>query len=346
MPRLRVGVTRDLRAPDGSFALGPVGLGALERAGLSWKFLAEDREELTPDLLRPFHALLHFGGAVSGDSLAGVERLALIARHGVGVDMVDLDACTEAGVAVSITPEGVRRPMASAAVALVLALAHRLVERDALVRQGRWREGRLPLVGTGLAGRVLGIVGFGRIGREVARLLRPWGMRVLVATPRLSPEEAAEHGVRRVSLEQLLRRADVCVVCCPLTPQTRGLLDARRLALMKPTALLVNVARGPIVDEGALVDALRSGRLAGAGLDVFAEEPLPPRHPLLHLDNVVLAPHALGYTDELFRGCVREACRAVLALARGRAPAHLANPEVRRSRRFREKLRALASRDA
>jgi phosphoglycerate dehydrogenase-like enzyme len=203
-----------------------------------------------------------------------------------------------------------------------------------VLRAGDWRERRFEPIGTGLTGRALGLVGFGRIGRELARLLAPWGMEVLVTTRR----RIDEPGVEWLELDDLLRRSDVVVVVSALTPETRGLIDARRLALLKPTALLVNVARGQIVDQSALADALREGRLAGAGLDVFDPEPLPADDPLLALPQVVGAPHSLGYTDELVRGCVESACAALLAVSRGEVPANVANPQVLESPAFREKL--------
>ncbi len=338
-PEFRVGVTRDIRMPDGSFVFAPIGLEPLDRAlGIEWEFLAEDLGELTPELIRDYDALFHFSPAVSAASLEGVERLAILARHGVGLDNIDLRECTARGVAVTITPDGSRRPLASAALALILALAHRVVERNVAFHAGRWHEGRFGVMGLGLTGRTLGVIGFGNIGRDLVRVVEPYAMRVLVATPRLAAQEAARHGVERAELEVLLAESDVVVVACPLKPETHHLLDARRLALMKPTAFLVNVARGAIVDEAALVEALREGRLAGAGLDVFEREPVPDSSPLLGLENVVAAPHALGYTDELFRGCVGSACAAILAIAAGMEPEHVANPAVLETDAFREKL--------
>jgi len=338
----RVGVTRDIRRRDGALVFAPIGLEALERPGIEWRFLADDARELTPELLGDLDGLCHFSPAVTAASLDGVERLAIVARHGVGLDSVDLDACTARGIAVTVTPEAVTRPMASAAVVLVLALAHRLADRDRALRAGEWGEGRFVPIGLGLTGRTLGVIGFGRIGREVVRLLAPWEMRVLVATR--SPVPAEGIGVEPVVLDVLLAEADVVVVASPLTPETRHLLDARRLGLMKPTAFLVNVARGPIVDQGALVDALREGRLAGAGLDVFEREPIPVADELLALPNVVGAPHSLGYTDELVRGCVESVCNALLTVAAGDVPGDVANPAVLESPRFREKLHRFAER--
>jgi phosphoglycerate dehydrogenase-like enzyme len=327
----RVGVTRDVRRPDGTFVFAPFDLSPLDHAGIEWQFLEDD---LTPDTLADVDGLYHYAAPLPTAALDGSRRLAVIARHGVGLDFLDVRACTERGIAVSITPGGVTRPMASSAVLLVLALAHRLRERDRALHDGDWGAGRFRPQGTGLTGRTLGVIGYGRIGRETVRLLRPWEPRVLVTqrTP------VAEEGVMHVPLEELLREADFVVVACPLTDATRGLLDRDRLALMKPTAFLVNVARGAIVDQAALVEALSDERLAGAGLDVVDPEPIPAGDPLLSLPNVVGAPHSLGYTDELIRGCVEQACAALIDVASGRVPRDLANPEVLESPRFTEKL--------
>ena len=336
----RIGVTRDLRRTGDALTFAPHDLSALEVEGVEWEFLAEDARPLTPDVLSGIDGLYHFSAPVTAASVEGLDRLAVISRHGVGLDFIDLEACTARGIAVTITPGGVTHPMASAAVTLVLALAHRLRERDRALHEGDWGEGRFAPLGRGLVGRTLGVIGYGRIGHEVVRLLAPWGMRVVVAsrTPR------AETGVEHVGLEELLTKADVVVITCPLTSDTRGLLDARRLGLMKPSAFLVNVARGAIVDQRALAEALREGRLAGAGLDVIDPEPLPADDPLLALPNVVGAPHSLGYTDELLQGCIGGACDALLAVAAGVVPSDLANPDVLAIAAFTEKLAHFAAR--
>jgi D-3-phosphoglycerate dehydrogenase len=337
--RFRVGVTRDLEQPDGSLIFAPLGLDPLDRAeGLDWEFLAADERELTPELIRGYDALYHFSPAVTAGSLDGIDDLVLLARSGVGLDNIDLDACTEHGVAVTITPDGIRRPMASAAVSMILALAHRLVERNTAFHEGRWHDARFGVMGFGLTGRTLGVIGFGRIGRETVRLLEPWGMRVLATSRSLTDGDARAAGVERADLDRLLSESDVVLVACPLTPETRGLIDARALASMKPTAVLVNVARGPIVDQAALADALGEGQIAAAGLDVFEQEPIAPDDPLLGLPNVLAAPHAAGYTDELFRGCIQSASRAILDVASGSVPAYVVNTEVLENASFREKL--------
>jgi phosphoglycerate dehydrogenase-like enzyme len=222
----------------------------------------------------------------------------------------------------------------------VLALSHRLLPRHERLVAGRWSDGRFDLLGLGLTGRTLGMIGYGRIGREVVRLLRPWEMRVLVAQ-RSDPRDP---DVAYVALDALLEESDVVVVACPLTPETYHLLDARRLALMKSAALLVNVARGAVVDQGALGEALQDGRLGGAGLDVFEDEPVDPANPILSAPGFVGAPHSLGYWDELFRRCVADACSAILDVAAGRVPTDVANADVLESAVFREKLNRFAAR--
>lgn len=337
-----VGVERSLRTSDGRFAFAPYDLAPLEDGGVRWHFLAEDARPVTSALLQDLDGLYHYSAPVTEESLEGIDRLVLLARHGVGLDFVDLDACTRRGIAVTITPSGTTRPMASAAACLVLACSHRLRERDGALHDGDWGARRFVPQGLGLTGRTLGVIGYGRIGREVVRLLAPWGMHVLVAqrTP------VTEGGVGHVPLDTLLARADVIVVACPLTDETRHLLDARRLALMKSTAILVNVARGAIVDQEALANALRGGRLAAVGLDVVDPEPLPGDDPLLDIPNVVGAPHSLGYTDELVRGCVASACTSLLDAAVGRVPADLANPAVLENPLLTQKLARFIDRHA
>jgi len=339
-PVFRVGITRDIRRTDGLLSFAPVvsRLELLEVPGLECEFLSEDLRPLTPDLLRDLDGLYHFSSPVTAASLEGVERLVLLARHGVGLDFVDLAACTERAIAVTITPDGVTRPMASAAATLVLALAHRLPERDRALRRGDWGDGRFAPIGTALTDRTIGLVGYGRIGRELVRLLAPWRPRIAVTTRHALDED----GIGWLPLDDLLAASDIVVVACPLTEETRGLIDARRLGLMRPGALFVNVARGGIVDQAALVAALREGHLAGAGVDVVDPEPLPPDDPLFSLPNVIGAPHSLGYTDELVRGCVEHACAALLTAARGEVPVNVANPDVLDDARFREKLARLA----
>jgi phosphoglycerate dehydrogenase-like enzyme len=333
----RLGLTRDFLEPDGSLAFGDIGLDLLgTNPRLVWEFLPEHHAEIPPQVADRYDALLVLTPRVTATTLQGAGRLILIARFGVGYDSVDVDACTRNDVLLTITPEGVRRPVAASALALLLALSHKLLIKDRLTRQGRWAE-KTRHMGTGLTGRTLGVVGLGNIGREVCALSRPLDMRLLASDPHVTPDTSL--GIELLSLEDLLRAADFVIVCCALTPQTRHLLNAERLALMKPTAYLINVARGGIVDQRALTEALRQGRLQGAGLDVFEQEPIAPDDPLLEMDNVILAPHALCWTDELFRANGRDACQSVLDVAEGRAPRHVVNRAALDRLGLLEKLR-------
>lgn len=335
----RVGLTRDFLRADGSFGYGDIGLGLLEaEPGISWEFLPEDTAELRADQVRDYDALLVLAPRITAATLAGAERLAIVARFGVGYDTVDLDACTEQGVFVTITPDGVRRPMAVAAITLLLALSQRLLPKAELARAGRWGD-KLDYMGVGLTGRTLGLIGLGSIGREVARLAHPFDLRQLAYDPYASASVAAEQGVTLVDLETLLRASDFVCITCALTPETYHLLDATRLALMKPTAFLINIARGPIVEQTALTAALRDGHLQGAGLDVFEQEPIDPNDPLLALPNVIATPHALGWTDECFAGMGQSACAGIVAVANGEIPAHVINSAVAAHPRAGEKRR-------
>jgi D-3-phosphoglycerate dehydrogenase len=228
--------------------------------------------------------------------------------------------------------------MAAGAMAFLLALAHRLPELDRHIRDGGWNRFEHP--GTGLVGRTLGIVGLGNIGRDLAGLAAPFGLRIVAADPYLT---GSVGGVEIIALDELLAIADFVVVAAPLTPETRHLLDARRLALLRPTAYLVNISRGPLVDQQALTALLAEGRIAGAALDVFEQEPIEPSDPLLRLDNVILAPHAVGLTDELLRLSGRSVSESVLAVARGELPEHVLVPRALEQTSTRERLAALAA---
>ena len=340
----RVGLTHDFLRPDGTIGWGDIGLDMLDEArGVEWEFLPEGGEELSAGQVRPYDGLIVLAPRVGDAAVEGAERLAVVARFGVGYDNVDLDACTRSGVAVTITPDGVRRPVATANMAMLLALSHKLVIKDRIARSGSWDE-RLDNMGVGLTGRTLGSIGLGNIGREMFRLAEPFGMRHLAHDPYATTESAAAAGVELVELETLLETSDFVAVNCALTPETRHLLNAGRLGLMKETAFLINAARGPIVDQEALTEALSEGRIAGAGLDVFEGEPADPEDPIFSLPNVIATPHALAWTDELALGNGRGACGSVLEVAAGRVPENVVNRDVLDTTLFRKKLARYAER--
>ena len=323
--KLRVGLTRSLFNPDGSSAFD-FGLDVLEsRKDIIWEIIPTDETELPPESLVGYDAIIaELPGDVTRRSVSGNDRLRLVARVGVGYDSVDVPALTERGILLTNTPDGVRRTMATAAVTLVLVVSQQVTQRDRFSHQGRWND-RGKYVGVGLQDRVLGLVGLGNIGREVARLIAPWDMRKIAYDPHLPAATAAEVGCELVSLDRLMREADFVVITAALTPETHHLIDAPQLAKMKKTAFVVNIARGPIVDQAALTEVLKSQRIAGAGLDVFEVEPLAENDPLVGLDNVVLTAHSIGFTDTCFRECGISAINSVIALAEGRLPGNIVN---------------------
>jgi phosphoglycerate dehydrogenase-like enzyme len=244
--------------------------------------------------------------------LERLPRLRLLVTTGMRNAAIDLQAAADRGVLVCGTG-GLPYPTAELAWGLVLALARRIPREDRATREGRWQE----TVGLGLNGKTLGVLGLGTLGSRVARFGRAFEMDVLAWSQNLTAERAAEIGAVRVDRDELLARSDVVSIHLVLSERTRGLIGARELGLMKRTAYLVNTSRGPIVDEAALVRALRDGIIAGAGLDVYDEEPLPPDHPLRGLPNTVITPH-LGYvTEETYRIFYGQALEDILAYLRG-----------------------------
>lgn len=243
----------------------------------------------TIDRIKDADAVINIRSAVPfpRPALVACPNLKLLSVWGTGVDHVDLTAAAELGITVANTP-GYGAPYVSEhALALALAVSRKIVQNDRRIRAGGWTEGFIDE----LYGKTLGVIGTGAIGQRMIQLGKGIGMQVIAWTVNPSPERAAAYGVDFVPLEQLLQQSDVVSLHLALSPLTAGFLGREQLALMKPTAILVNVARGAVVDEAALVDALRAGQIAGAGLDVFTAEPLPPGHPLSQLDNVVLSPH-------------------------------------------------------
>lgn len=346
MNRFRVALSADFRKPDGSPAYPMFDLGPLHEAGAEIAYVEPIDGVMPAAGLEGFDALILLTPRFDARSIPPDGRLAVVARFGVGFDTVDLGACTEAGIALVTTPDGVRRPVAVAVVTFMLALAGRLLDKDRLTRMGPsgWAQ-RSACMGVGLTGRTFAQLGIGNIGAEICRLVRPFDMRLIGYDPYCDPALANDLGVELVDLEALFRRADVLSISVPLSEATRGMVNAERLALMKPSAFLINTARGPIVDQKALTQALQERRIAGAGLDVFELEPTSADDPLLGLDNVILAPHALCWTDECFAGNGAVDVDAVLSVMRGEVPARglIVNREVRQSATWQAKLRHLGA---
>ena len=326
---LKVGLTRDILDSRGEPAFGAAALEILDRApGIAWEYLDSVVPEITADHAARYDAL--YVNLPRGPAAAVARpdcRLAVVARHGVGYDSVDIPAMTEAGVIVTHTPSSMPRPVATIALSFVLALAGRLFLKDRLTRTGRWHE-RMDNMGMGLTGRTLGVVGAGRIGKELLRMARTFDMRLLAADPHVNAIELGYVGARKVDLDTLLSESDFVVVCCLLNEGTRHLIGAPEFARMRSTAYFLNVARGPIVDESALIDALEAKRIAGAALDVFEQEPIAPTNPLLAMDNVILTPHSLCWTDECFHNMASTGLQSIVDALNGRRPEFVVNSDV------------------
>ena len=292
----------------------------------------EDRDELLARVGR-FDALLPLLTVRVDEEVlaAAAPRLRVVANYAVGFDNVDLEAATRHGVLVTNTPGVLTDATADLTWALILGVARRLVEGDALLRAGRYHGwDPLMLLGADLAGKTLGVVGLGKIGRAVARRAAGFDMTVLFHDPALPAHTPVDLGLlsaQPVSLEELLGRADMVTLHAPLTQQTHHLLDARRLALMQPTAYLINTARGPLVDEAALVACLRAGGIAGAALDVYEAEPAVAPG-LAELPNVLLLPHLGSATRGARGGMARTAATNAHAVLSGRRPPNLVNPDA------------------
>ncbi|MHB9144545.1 MAG: hydroxyacid dehydrogenase [Symbiobacteriia bacterium] len=261
--------------------------------------------------------------------IEAADSLRVISRHGVGLDHVDVAAATERGIYVLITSDANAVSVAEHTIVAMGALAKRVLPLDRATRQGGW-EARNENQAVDLDGKVLGLVGLGRIGSLVARkAIGAFDMKVIGYARHLSAAAARAMGVTLVgSVDEVFRQADVLSLGTPLTPETRGLVNAERLALMKPSAFLINFARGPVVDEDALYDALVRGVIAGAALDVFQAEPPRPDHPLYKLDNVLLSPHSAALTQECVVRMATGAAQGVVDVLTGQPPRWLANPEV------------------
>ncbi len=341
-----VTLTGDFYDNTGSPKFRDLGLSVLApHAHIEQRVFKEYRKEIGPDQIGGAQGVIVLTPAVTLESVSKADDLLVIARFGVGYDAVNVNACTAADVLVTITTGAVDRSVAEATIGWLIALTHKFRIKDGLVRTGQWDE-RSKHMGCELRDRTLGVIGLGGIARKTIELLRGFGMKQPLAfDPFLNAEAAAKHGVRLVSLEELLRQSDFVSIHCPLTEKTRGLIRARELALMKPDAYLVNTARGGIVDEDALYDTLKNHRIAGAALDCFTEEPITGPHRFREFENVLLAPHSIAWTNELFRDIGQAACQVMVDLSLGTKPRGVLNPEVFERPGFKSKWQRLRQQD-
>jgi len=332
----KVGLSSDLAGKDSQFSWGEISVETLNP--LPWEFLPEAGKNFRPDTFQGVQAVAFAGPGVDADSFAAPEESPLIlARFGVGYDNIDLDSCTRAGTVLTITPDGSQKPVATAALTLLLSTMHNLVAKDHLARRHGWSE-RLQGLGRGLNGKTIATIGLGNTATELFRLLTPFDVKRISYDPWKTQAEADLHNVRLVDLDELFSQADAVVVMAILTPETEHLVSAQRFNQMKQSAVLINISRGPIVDEQALIDALTSHTIAAAGLDVFETEPPALDNPLFALPNVTLAPHNIAWTDELALGMGKSAFSSIKSMSKGEIPSYVVNKAVLDTPQFKVKI--------
>lgn len=317
----RVGITRDILDSRGEPAFGKKALALLDEApGIEWEYLPEVVRELTADHAARYDAIYVNMARTPAAAVARADsKLRVVARHGVGYDSVDVPAMTKAGVIVTNTPMPMPRPVATIALTFILALAGKLMLKDRLTRSDRWDE-RMDNMGMGLTGRTLGVIGAGRIGKELLRMARTFDLKLLACDPYVNAVELGYVGAKKVDLATLLRESDFVVTIPLLNDETRHLMSTREFAQMKPSAYFINVSRGPVVDEAALIAALREKRIPGAALDVFEQEPVDPANALLAMDNVIVTPHSLCWTDECFHNMAITGLQSIVDTLQGKVP--------------------------
>jgi phosphoglycerate dehydrogenase-like enzyme len=357
MRPFRIAITGDFLNADGQSAYGDLGYGALDACPyVEYHFILDHAPrpddsaywerlysmEVKAEHIANADALLVLRPYVKSHVFAnGAGDLTFVGRSGNGYDKIDVKTLTENDVALFNLPSVLTHSTAASALMFILALAKQLMPQDRVTRQGRW-DLQPQVLGMEIEGKTLGIIGLGASGRELVRLAAPFHMNVIAYSPHADPAQAWALNVRLASLEEVMGDSDFVSVHSNLTPEKRQMIRAEHLALMKPTAYFINVARGVLVDQAALVKALQERKIAGAGLDVFEVEPLPADDPLTRLDNVLLTPHWSPATSDVWTAGGREMSRLMLQAAQGDVPETVVNKEVLTRPRFRDKLARFA----
>jgi len=338
--KARIGFTRDFFDKEGKPILPGPGLKLLEEMpSIKSEVFPEFLPEVTPEQIRGFDMVISRTlPRWTERSFIGNNQLLSIHRSGVGYDRVDVPALTNAGVLLCITPAAVRRPVAVAIMTFILALSTRLLIKHKLTSEGQWNK--VPHYhGYGLIGKTLGSIGVGNIGHEMFMLAKPFGMKHIAYDPYITPEAVADVDVKLVDMDTVLAESDFVNISCLLSEKTRHLVGEKELRKMKQTAFLINTARGPIVDEAALIKALKEGWIQGAGIDVFEQEPTPPDNPLLKLDNAIVTAHAMAFTNEFLTSVWEIIVKQISQIMHGEVPEGLVNREVWDKPEFQAKLK-------
>ncbi|MBI1282587.1 MAG: dehydrogenase [Anaerolineaceae bacterium] len=352
MRPFHLAITGDFLNEQGTSAYGDLGFGAMESCPfIDIHYIMEHAPrandpsywdnlysmEVKAEHLKGMDGLIVLRPYIRAHAYAGAENLTVIGRSGAGYDKIDVPACTANDVLLFNLPNTLNHSTASTALMFILALTKNLMAQDRVTRAGRW-DLQAEVLGTEIERKTLGIIGLGASGRELARIIAPFNMRILAYSPHAEPEQAAALGVELTSLETLMRKSDVVSIHASLTPDKYHMIKAEHLAMMKPKAFFVNVARGALVDQAALVKALQERKIAGAGLDVFEVEPLPADDPLTKLDNVLLTPHWAPATSDIWTAGGLLMAQCMLDAAQGKIPPNVINKSVLDSAKFQAKL--------
>jgi phosphoglycerate dehydrogenase-like enzyme len=341
MSQFRVGITNEFAPGNliGGWIEEPAQaiLAGLPR--LEWNFMPECGSVVAPEVASSYDAVITGPSKWTADSFRGLDRLVLLAYWGIGVDCIDVAAATDSGIAVTNSPSpGNHASVAESALLFVLSLSKHLAVKDRLTKQGlAWQAQALR--GSLVRGKTIGTIGLGATARNFISMARALGpARLLAYDPYVPSTVAEETGVELTDIKAVMRSCDYVVVMCSLSDETRGLISAELIGLMKPPACLVNTARGPIVDQSALIRSIRDGAIAGAALDVTDPEPPEAGDEILGLENVLTTGHAIAWTQESLQGACEEPCLAVASAYRGEVPGHVVNPAVLTSAQFLAKL--------
>lgn len=287
-----------------------------------------DQETLLKEVSNIDGLISSSGMTVNNELLNKAPKLRFISQYAVGYDNIDIQACNDRGIAVTNTPGVLTGATADLAFTLILMLSRRIIDSRNFLKEGRWARGPFPHLGFDLAGSTLGIIGLGRIGQAVVKRGQAFEMKPIYFNPTRKQNIEKDLGIEYCSLENLLIKSDVVSIHCPLVPETRSLLGERELNLMKPTAILINTSRGPVVNEDALYKALSERWISGAGLDVYEVEPVSLNHPLLSLSNLVALPHIGSATIQTREAMSRLAAQNIIDMFEGRQPETVINPVV------------------
>lgn len=334
MNQFQIAISADLITKEGNPCFDEALLKELtDRPDFSVTILPEGKTDITKQDACTYDAIYLMLEKLSAESVTTPDlRLKLAARHGVGFDTVDVPVMTSHGIMVTNTPNAVRRPVATMAVTLLLALSHKLIKKHQNTRAGLWAQ-NADHMGVGLTGKTLGVLGAGSIGSEILRIMSPFDMKLIACDPHVSDDYLKSLGATKVESDVFFAKADFVIVATSLSTETHHLVNADRLKLMQPHASLINVARGSVIKESDLIDALQSGHISAAALDVFEQEPVLLDNPLLSMDNVITTSHSLCWTDECFDNIARDGLGSIISFADKKTPKFVVDMEVVKHKR-------------